>query len=88
MPPIAIIAEHGSHLLVRRERSVTRDEYAVIERRNGEVASVGGAERSSFAESEQGIAAAVGESWMEESAARRLFREIAERGDQLARRIW
>lgn len=88
MPPITIIAEYGSHLLVRRERSKPAVEYAIVERRNGEVSAVDGSERRGFADSEAGIAAAVGDGWMEEEAARRLFREIAERGDQLARRIW
>ena len=88
MPPITIIAEHGSHVLVRRERAELRQEYAIVERRNGQVSGVEGAERATFADSEAGIAEAVGEGWMDEEAARRLFREIAERGDQLARRIW
>jgi N-acetylglutamate synthase-like GNAT family acetyltransferase len=88
MQPITIIAKHGSHLLVRRERRVVEHEYAIVERRGGQVSGVAGAHRQSFADTEQGIEAAVGDGWMEESAARRLFREIAERGDQLARRIW
>jgi hypothetical protein len=88
MSPITIIAEHGSHLLVRRERTRPAVEYAIVERRNGQVSGLAGAERRSFADSEAGIAAAVGDGWMEEDAARRLFQEIAERGDQLARRIW
>lgn len=88
MPPITIIAEHGSHLLVRRERTAPTVEYAIVERRNGQVAGVDGAERRSFADSEAGIVAAVGDGWMEEEAARRLFRKISEDGDRLARRIW
>jgi hypothetical protein len=86
MQPITIIAKHGSHLLVRRR--VVEDQYAIIERRNGQVSGLAGAHRRSFADTEQGIEAAVGDGWMAESAARRLFQEIAERGDQLARRIW
>ena len=88
MQPITIVAQHGSHLLVRREPRVVPGEYAIIERRNGQVSAVAGTKRPSFADSAEGIAAAVGDGWMEEEAARRLFREIAERGDQLARRIW
>jgi N-acetylglutamate synthase-like GNAT family acetyltransferase len=88
MAPVTIIAEYGSHLLVRRERTAPAVEYAIVERRNGQVVGVDGAERRGFADCEAGIVAAVGDRWMEEEAARRLFREIAEHGDRLARRIW
>ena len=88
MQPITIVERHGSHLLVRRERPRIEHEYAVIERRAGEVCGIDAAHRGGCADDSAGIEAAVGAAWMDEESARRLFREIAERGDQLARRIW
>ena len=88
MQPVTIIAKHGSHFLVCRDRETVDREYAVIERRNGQVCGLDDAHRDGFADDARGIVEAVGECWTDEATARRLFEEIAERGDDLARRIW
>jgi hypothetical protein len=80
---IAVVAQRGSHRLIRRD-----GRFAVVECRNGSIYDLSGGERRPFADTAQGIAAAVGEGWMDETAARRLFDEIAQRGETLAQRIW
>ena len=62
--------------------------FAVIECRNGNVYGLSGGDRPAFADTAEGIAAAVGEGWTDEATARRLFDDIAQRGEALAQRIW
>jgi hypothetical protein len=80
---IATLDRHGSHRLISRD-----GRFAVIECRNGNVYGVSGGDRPGFAETGEGIAAAVGEAWTDEATARRLFDDIAQRGETLAQRIW
>lgn len=84
MTEISIAAHHGTHLLVERG-----GRFAVVERRNGMVYGLDPQGRDGFAETSDGIAAAVGpEGWQDEAAARKTFAELCERGETLARRIW
>jgi hypothetical protein len=80
---IAVIDQHGSHRLISRD-----GRFAVIECRNGHVYGLSGGDRPAFADTAEGITAAVGEGWTDEAAARRLFDDIAQRGEALAQRIW
>jgi hypothetical protein len=78
-----IIARRGSHRLVCCGRG-----FAVIECRNGKVYNLADGKRRGFASTADGIAAAVGDDWRDEASARRLFDDIAQRGEALAQRIW
>jgi hypothetical protein len=80
---IAVVEQRGSHRLICRD-----GRFAVVECRNGNVYDLSGGERRGFADTADGMAAAVGERWTDETAARRLFIEIAQRGEALAQRIW
>jgi hypothetical protein len=80
---IAVVDRHGSHRLICRD-----GRFAVVECRNGNVYDLSGGERRGFADTAEGMAAAVGEAWTDEADARRLFDEIARRGEALAQRLW
>lgn len=83
MSGIVVIEQRGSHLLVARG-----DRFAVLERRRGRIYDVCGGGRREFDDTPMGMAAAVGDGWTDEGAARRLFDEAARRGDDLAERLW
>jgi hypothetical protein len=84
MGEVRVMERHGSHLLVERE-----GRYAVVEERNGEIYGVGSVPRRGHPRTATGIGAAVGkDGWHDEAEARRLFLEVTERGDDLARRLW
>jgi hypothetical protein len=80
---VSVVDRHGSHRLVAWDRR-----FAVVESRNGKIYCLGSGNRPGFAETAEGIIAAVGEGWTDEAEARRLFDEIAQRGEALAQRIW
>jgi hypothetical protein len=82
MSGIVVIEQRGSHLLV-----ACGDRFAVLERRGGRIYDVRGGRRE-FDDTPMGMAAAVGDGWTDEGAARRLFDEAARRGDDLAERLW
>jgi hypothetical protein len=83
MSGIVVVAQRGSHILVARG-----DRFAVVERRGGRIYDVHGGRRREFDDTPAGMAAAVGDGWTDESAARRLFDEAVRRGDDLAERLW
>jgi hypothetical protein len=80
---VAIADRHGSHRLVRCD-----GRFAVVECRNGRIYALANGDRHGFADTADGIAAAVGEAWTDEATARRLFDDIVQRGETLAQRIW
>jgi hypothetical protein len=84
MSDIRVVEIRGSHLLIECD-----GRFAVIERRNGRMYGTGGGDRRSHPDTPAGIAAAAGESgWTDEARARQSFAAIAERGEELARKIW
>jgi hypothetical protein len=80
---VSVVDRHGSHRLVACDRR-----FAVVESRNGRIYCLGGGDRPGFAETAEGIMAAVGGGWTDEAEARRLFDEITQRGEALAQRLW
>ncbi len=80
---IEVIDHRGSHLLIRHQ-----GRWAVIEWRAGEIYGLDAERRQGFPPTAEGIAAAVGEGWREEAAARAVLDELSARGDQLAQRLW
>lgn len=83
MSRVRVLEERGSHLLVASEGG-----YAVVERRNGKLYRVDDGARRGFADTPDGLAAAVGGGWRDEADARRAFAKITGRGEALAKRIW
>jgi hypothetical protein len=79
---IVVVEESGSHLLLRRGH-----DFAVLERRNGKLYDPHHHNLAAFADTQVGMAAAVGRDWSEEATARRAFAAIVEREEDLARRI-
>jgi hypothetical protein len=78
-----ILEQRGSHLLVRRGA-----QFAVVERRAGDIYSVRDGEREPHPNTPAGIAAAVGpDDWSDETGARRKFEELVQLGEQLAQRL-
>lgn len=59
----------------------------MVEARDNKVYSIA-PERREGPDTAEGLAAAIGDDWTDEPTARRIFVEIAARGDDLARRIW
>jgi hypothetical protein len=83
MPDALIAEQRGSHLLVRRGA-----QFAVVERRAGDIYSVHDGTREPHPDTPAGIAAAVGsDGWCDETEARRIFEELVQRGEQLAERL-
>ncbi len=83
MGDVRIVAQSGSHVLLERDGRL-----AILERRNGLVFAVAPAGREGFPDTAEGRMAAVGEGWGEEAEMRARFRDITERGEALARKIW
>jgi hypothetical protein len=84
MSDIRVVEIRGSHLLIARE-----GRFAVVERRNGRLYGTGGGDRRAHPETPTGMAAAGDETgWTDEAGARQSLAAIAERGDELARKIW
>ena len=80
---IEIVEEHGTFLLIR-----AGSRFAVVERRAGQVYPMAPGERTSEPMTPHGIEAAAAEAnWLAESEARRLFHELCDRGDRLARAL-
>lgn len=80
---IEIIEEHGSFLLIRNGWR-----FAVVERRAGQIYPMAPGERAGEPMTLEGMATAMAEAgWMAENEARRLFNELCERGDRLARSL-
>ena len=78
---IEIVEEHGSFLLVR-----TGSRFAVVERRAGRIYPMMPGEREGEPMTAEGILTVMAEEgWLPEPEARRLFKELSERGDRLAR---
>ena len=83
-PAVDIIEEHGSFLLIR-----SGARFAVVERRAGRIYPMMPGKREGEPLTPEGIASAIAEEGtLPEEEARRLFAELSERGDRLARRIW
>lgn len=81
--PIEFIEEHGSFLLIR-----AGSRFAVVERRAGRIYPMMPGAREGKPISAAGMANAIAEEgWMSEDEARRLFVELCERGDRLARSL-
>ena len=80
---IAIVEEHGSFLLVRGPSG-----FAVMERWNGLIYPMAPGEREGVEMTAEAVAAlSAAEVCLPESEARRLFRELSERGDRLAQTL-
>ena len=79
---ITIVEEHGSFLLVRGTSG-----FAVMERRNGRIYPMAPGEREGVDITAEAAALLAAEGCLSESEARRLFRELSERGDQLAQTL-
>ena len=80
-----IVEEHGSFLLIRSDR----DDWAVVERRDGAIYPMHDASRSGEPDTPEGRAAAVApDEWQTEAEARATFRDLEDRGEQLARKVW
>jgi hypothetical protein len=80
---ITIVEEHGSFLLVRGTSG-----FAVMERRNGRIYPMAPGEREGIDITAEAAAALLAaEGCLSESEARRLFRELSERGDRLAQTL-
>lgn len=84
MSEVRVVQKHGSHRLVERD-----GRYGIVEERNGKVYGVKPARRRGYPPTASGIGEAVGKTgWHDQTEARRLFAEVTERGDDLARRLW
>ncbi|HYY36652.1 MAG TPA: hypothetical protein VE801_02850 [Xanthobacteraceae bacterium] len=82
--PVDIVEEHGSFVLIR-----SGSRFAVVERRAGRVYPMMPGGRQGEPVSTAGMVAVMAEEGsLPEAEARRLFDELCERGDRLARRIW
>jgi hypothetical protein len=84
MSDIRVVDSRGSHLLI-----ACAGRFAVVERRNGRLYGTGDGDRRAHPDTPAGMAAAADETgWMDEARARHSLAAIAERGDELARKIW
>jgi hypothetical protein len=80
-PRLEIVEEHGSFLLIR-----AGSHFAVVERRAGQLYPMMAAEREGEPMTAEGMAKVLAEEGLlSEPEARRLFKELSERGDRLAR---
>lgn len=80
---IKIVERHGSFLLIR-----AGPRFAVVEQRASRTYPMKPGERDGKPLTPEGLAAAVAEEgWLSEDEARRQFRELCDRGDQLARSL-
>ena len=80
-PAFDIVEEHGSFLLIR-----AGSRFAVVERRAGRIYPMMPGEREGEPMTAEGILTVMAEEgWLPEPEARRLFKELCERGDRLAR---
>ena len=80
---IDILEERGSFLLIRAAAG-----FAVVERRNGRIYPVKPDEREGVAMTAEAVSALLAEKGcLPESEARRLFDELGDRGDRLARTL-
>ena len=80
------VSEHGSFRLVEKD-----GRYAVVEARGGRVYGVQTDEgqRPSAPDRPDAVAKVVDPAdWTDEAEARRLFEDVANRGETLARKIW
>ena len=76
-----IVEEHGSFLLIR-----AGSHFAVVERRDGRIYPMMPGGREGKPISAEGVANVTAEQgWLPEPEARQLFKELSERGDDLAR---
>ena len=81
MADVSIIEQRGSHVLLQR-----RGRLAIVERRDGQIYSVGSDEREGYPDTPQGMAQAVGHDWGDPESVRASFEELAEQGEELAQR--
>jgi len=79
MDKVRISEERASYLLLARA-----DQFAVLERRNGQLYNLHRGRREPNALTDKGAEHAVGTDWCDEIKARRLFNEIADRYRDLA----
>ena len=84
MSDVRVVDSRGSHLLIERN-----GRFAVVERRNGRLYATSDGDRRAHPDTPAGMAAAADETgWTDEGRARQSLAAIAERGDELARKIW
>jgi hypothetical protein len=84
VPAIDVVEEHGSFLLI-----CDGSRFAVVERRAGHLYPMKPGEREAKPMTAEGMASVMAEEGsLAEDEARRLFTELCERGDRLARRVW
>jgi hypothetical protein len=80
---IEIVEERGSFLLIRAAGG-----FAVVEKRGGRIYPMAAGEREGVAMTNEAISALLArEGCLPESEARRLFDELGDRGDRLARTL-
>jgi hypothetical protein len=80
---IEIVEQRGSFLLIH-----AGPRFAVVEQRAGRVNSMKPGEREGEPATSEGFAVAMAEEgWLSEEEAWRQFRELCDRGDQLARSL-
>jgi hypothetical protein len=80
---IDILEERGSFLLIRAAAG-----FAVVERRNGRIYPMKPDEREGVAMTAEAVSALLAEEgWLPEREALRLFDELGDRGDRLARTL-
>ena len=78
---VEIVEEHGSFLLIR-----AGSRFAVVERRAGRIYPMMPGGREGEPMTTEGMAKVMAEEgWLPEPEARRLFKQLTERGDRLAR---
>jgi hypothetical protein len=81
---IDIVEEHGSFLLIRAASG-----FAVVERRNGRIYPMKPGKREGITMTANAVIVLLAEEGcFSESDARRLFDELSDRGDHLARTLW
>jgi hypothetical protein len=84
MEQINIIERRGSHCLVE-----LNGRYAIVEERGDAIYGTDGEHREGYPKSEMGLRAAVpATGWHTKADAQKLLAEVAQRGNDLARRLW
>lgn len=81
---IRIVDQAGTYRLIS-----DNGRFAVVEARTGHVYSLHGHNRRRAEDTEQGMAAVVGDDgWFDEQAARKCFDDAVQGGEDYARTIW
>jgi len=83
MHSVHIVEERAPYLLLARGR-----QFAVVERRNGQLYSLSGGRRVPAPMTDEGAVELIGSGWSDEIRARRTFEEVVSRYTELAERLW